>query len=148
MTHPFSILPLLCILLFGPLAQAKVQVFILAGQSNMEGAGAVKINPNSKNGGKGTLEYLVKNTETKQEFGHLADKDGNWIARKDVFIRYGNRIGALKAGFGFRSTTIGPELGFGQVIGDAVKALDALPDTPGVLGMRDAATNLLSTLDR
>ena len=33
-------------------------------------------------------------------------------------------------------------------IGDAVKALDALPDTPGVLGMRDAATNLLSTLDR
>jgi heptaprenyl diphosphate synthase len=33
-------------------------------------------------------------------------------------------------------------------IGDAVKALDALPNTPGVLGMRDAATNLLSTLDR
>lgn len=33
-------------------------------------------------------------------------------------------------------------------VGDAVKALDALPDTPGVLGMRDAATNLLSALDR
>ena len=52
MTHPFRFLPLLCILLFGPFAKAKVQVFILAGQSNMEGAGAVNINPNSKNGGK------------------------------------------------------------------------------------------------
>lgn len=35
-------------------------VFILAGQSNMQGAGAIKINLKSKNGGKGTLEYLVK----------------------------------------------------------------------------------------
>ena len=41
-------------------SQAKLMVFILAGQSNMQGAGAIKINPKSKNGGKGTLEYLVK----------------------------------------------------------------------------------------
>ena len=41
-----------------------------------------------------------------------------------------------------------PSLKTGVVVGDAVKALDALPDTPGVLGMRDAATNLLSALDR
>ena len=45
-------------LLFTSQAQAKLKVFILAGQSNMQGAGAIKINPKSKNGGKGTLEYL------------------------------------------------------------------------------------------
>ena len=43
-------------LLFTSQAQAKLKVFILAGQSNMQGAGAIKINPKSKNGGKGTLE--------------------------------------------------------------------------------------------
>ena len=47
-------------LLFTSQAQAKLKVFILAGQSNMQGAGAIKINPKSKNGGKATLEYLVK----------------------------------------------------------------------------------------
>ena len=47
-------------LLFTSQAQAKLKVFILAGQSNMQGAGAIKINPKSKNGGQGTLEYLVK----------------------------------------------------------------------------------------
>ena len=33
-------------------------------------------------------------------------------------------------------------------VNDAVEALNVLPDTPGVRGMRDAATNLLSALDR
>ena len=33
-------------------------------------------------------------------------------------------------------------------VNDAVEALNVLSDTPGVLGMRDAATNLLSALDR
>ena len=47
----------------------------------------------------------------------------------------------------------GPEIATSKVtaqgfVSNAVKALAELPGTPGVLGMRDAATNLLSTLDR
>jgi len=47
----------------------------------------------------------------------------------------------------------GPEIATSKVtaqgfVSDALKALAELPGTPGVLGMRDAATNLLSTLDR
>ena len=47
----------------------------------------------------------------------------------------------------------GPEIATSKVtaqgfVRNAVKALAELPGTPGVLGMRDAATNLLSTLDR
>ena len=41
-------------------AQAKLKVFILAGQSNMEGAGQININPRAQNKGAGTLEFLVK----------------------------------------------------------------------------------------
>ena len=84
----------------------------------MEGAGVIQIHPNSRNGGKGTLEYLSKNNP--QKFGHLLQDDG-WIERKDVFVRYGSRKGPLKPGFGFRSSSIGPELGFGTVVGDALE---------------------------
>ena len=120
MTLSARIIFILSTLLLAHIVEAKLQVFILAGQSNMEGAGVIKINPNSKNGGKGTLEYLTRNKGTRKEFAHLVDKEGKWVARKDVFIRYGERSGNLKAGFGARSSAIGPELGFGQVIGDAL----------------------------
>ncbi|MFN6053948.1 MAG: sialate O-acetylesterase, partial [Planctomycetia bacterium] len=40
-----------------------VLVFILAGQSNMEGQGFIAAEP-KRNGGKGSLEYLVKDTTT------------------------------------------------------------------------------------
>ena len=40
--------------------QAKLKVFILAGQSNMEGAGQIQINPRAQNKGAGTLEFMVK----------------------------------------------------------------------------------------
>jgi len=43
-------------------AQAKLKVFILAGQSNMQGAGQININPKSHTKGKGSLEYLVKDS--------------------------------------------------------------------------------------
>ncbi len=60
-----------------------VQVFILAGQSNMVGAGVVPSNPD-RNGGKGSLEYLVTAKESKKRWSHLVDKKGEWIAREDV----------------------------------------------------------------
>jgi alpha-galactosidase len=97
--------------------KSPVKVFILAGQSNMEGQGIVAANPNSKNGGKGTLEYLVKDPESAPSYKHLVDKDGKWVARDDVWIRYGNRKGKLTVGYGPKGC-IGPELQFGHVVGD------------------------------
>ena len=66
-------------LLFTSQAQAKLKVFILAGQSNMQGAGAIKINPKSKNGGKGTLEYLVKEERLAKRLAHVVDASGDWV---------------------------------------------------------------------
>jgi alpha-galactosidase len=40
-----------------------LKVFILAGQSNMQGQGKVKLDP-KHNDGKGSLEYLVKDPAT------------------------------------------------------------------------------------
>lgn len=108
-------------LLLALTTQAKLKVFILAGQSNMQGAGQVNINPKSHTKGKGSLEYLVKDPKTAAKFAHLKDKKGQWVKRKDVWIRYDERQGGLRPGFGARNTTIGPELGFGTIVGDAIE---------------------------
>ena len=87
----------------------------------MQGAGQVNINPKSHTKGKGSLEYLVKDLKTAAKFAHLKDKKGQWVTRKDVWIRYDERQGGLRPGFGARNTTIGPELGFGTIVGDAIE---------------------------
>jgi hypothetical protein len=99
-------------------ADKPVKVFILAGQSNMEGAGFVKADPR-RNGGKGSLEYLTQDPSTADKFKHLMGKDGKWVVRDDVWIHYLNRKGKLTVGYGAKEDRIGPELGFGHVIGDA-----------------------------
>lgn len=48
------------------------------------------------------------------------NKKGEWITRQDVWIRYDDRQDGLRPGFGYRNTSIGPELGFGSVVGDAI----------------------------
>lgn len=102
------------------LAETKpVKVFILAGQSNMEGAGQIRANP-QRNSGQGSLEYLVKAPETAAQFAQLVDDTGKWRQRNDVWISYLDRRGPLSVGYGSRTETIGPELGFGWVIGDAI----------------------------
>src|SRR5271166_6112889 len=65
---------LLCSVVTAPLhAGAKtVKVFILAGQSNMEGKA-----PNA------LLEHQAKDPKTKDLFAHLR-KDDKWIVRDDV----------------------------------------------------------------
>ena len=55
--------------------KSPVKVFILAGQSNMQGHGIVKVD-SQKNEGRGTLEYLVKNPNTAQRYAHLVDDKG------------------------------------------------------------------------
>jgi len=99
---------------------ATVKVFILAGQSNMEGQGFIAADP-KRNGGKGSLEFLAKDAATAPKFAHLVDAAGKWRVRDDVFIHYLQRKGPLTVGFGAKETMIGPELGIGWVTGDAFK---------------------------
>ncbi len=95
-----------------------IKVFILAGQSNMEGHGFVNADP-KRNGGKGSLEYLAKEPATADKFKHLLGKNGGWAVRDDVWVHFLGRKGRLTVGFGANEERIGPELGFGQVVGDA-----------------------------
>ena len=115
----------------GQAGKGPVKVFILAGQSNMQGDGHV--GPADK---KGTLEYMVKGSDKAGQFRHLAGKDGKWVVRDDVwfFQRKSERVGSRKAGkvetsdfagkltAGLSGTSakprIGPELQFGHVMGD------------------------------
>jgi len=100
-------------------ATKPVRVFILAGQSNMEGHGFVPADP-KRNGGKGSLEFLVKDAATAKHFAPLVDAAGKWRTRDDVWISYLDRKGPLTVGYGARKDMIGPELGFGWVMGDAL----------------------------
>ena len=104
----------------GQAGRSPVKVFILAGQSNMEGQGKIKADP-KRNEGKGSLEYLVKDPATAARFEHLVDSSGAWVVRDDVWIWYLGRKGPLTVGYGARSDRIGPELGFGHVLGDCLE---------------------------
>ena len=98
-------------------AEPPVKIYILAGQSNMQGKGAIE------GDGANSLRSLV-NGEAKQEFQFLVDDKGEWVEHKDVWAHYdlapfqGMRHGPLKPGFGSSGGQIGPELGFGHVIAD------------------------------
>jgi alpha-galactosidase len=89
--------------------EGPVKVFILAGQSNMQGHAALR-----------TLEYLIYNEETAAEHQQWKDRWGNWYERSDVWIwtTDGQRYGNLKPGFGQSEFKLGPELGFGWVMGE------------------------------
>jgi hypothetical protein len=82
-----------------------VKVFVLAGQSNMEGKA-----PNA------LFDYQAEDPKTKDLFKHLR-KDGKWIVRDDVFIKYLDRKGPLTIGYGSPGRT-GVELEFGTMMGD------------------------------
>jgi hypothetical protein len=82
-----------------------VKVFILAGQSNMEGKA-----PNA------LLEHQAKDPKTKQLYAHLR-KDDKWIVRDDVFVKFLDRHGPLTIGFGSPGRT-GVELEFGTLMGN------------------------------
>jgi hypothetical protein len=110
----------------GQAAKSPVKVFILAGQSNMEGQGVVDLNHERYyNGGKGNLEHVMKDPAKAHVYGHLKGDDGNWVARDDVWVWYrtekaGVRKGALTIGYTSYPGKhhFGPELQFGHVIGD------------------------------
>jgi alpha-galactosidase len=100
-------------------ADRPVKVFILAGQSNMVGHGFITADP-KRNEGKGSLEHAVHQPRTADKFKHLLSADGKWVVRDDVWCHFLDRAkGRLTVGFGAGMDTIGPELGFGFVVGDA-----------------------------
>ena len=91
-----------------PIAADKkpVKVFLLAGQSNMEGKG--RIDP--------LLNHQIRAPETKAFFAHFHN-DGKYIERDDVWINYLKRRGKLTVGYGSPGR-IGLELEFGHVMGN------------------------------
>ena len=108
-THLIN-LTLLCSIYFvastlAAAAPKPVKVFILAGQSNMEGKAKMSL-----------LEYQVKQPGTRPLFAHF-EKDGKWIERDDVWIKFLDRKGPLTVGYG-SPNCIGPELQFGWTMGD------------------------------
>ncbi len=88
--------------------EGPVKVFILAGQSNMQGHASLR-----------TLEYLIYNEETAADYEHWKTHDGRWHERRDVWIwtTDGKRGGNLKPGYGANEMKLGPELAFGWELG-------------------------------
>jgi len=94
-------------------------VYILMGQSNMLGAGRIAGDE------EGTLEYAVK---TKKKYPYLVDDAGDWTVRNDV-----RNVRVMGSGTGpmrlfnnewltIKGGKIGPEIGIGHCLGNAVEA--------------------------
>lgn len=110
-------------------SNGKLKVFLLAGQSNMQGKALAR-----------TLDPVIADTKDNARFKHLK-ADGEFTVRDDVWCTFLCQIikanpvskppyGPLTVGFGGFKTvkqegggrrpepTIGPELGFGHIMGD------------------------------
>lgn len=143
-----ALLEVALLALLAPVVAAlHVKVYILAGQSNMEGKG-VAVKSAGAYDGNGTVEATINQDtwralpvcETMEEatdrvgcraegasFDGLLGKDGNWSKWEDtrvVFRGSRNKTGPLSIGFGYQDAWIGPEYGFG-------------------LGVRESATTAL-----
>ena len=89
-----------------------LKVFLLAGQSNMQGYGIISADKDED------LDHAAKN-----DFKYLKDADGKWVERKDVWYyeKDGDRVCNLKINLGATSKRfgpkVGPELAFGHEMG-------------------------------
>lgn len=112
----------MCVVADESVEQSKpVKVYIMLGQSNMLGFG--RVGPKDV---KGTLEHLV---HEKGQYANLIDGTGKWLIRHDV--RYVHvmdqrgvdykdmeKFGVVRNEWLTPNKSFGPELGFGQIIGD------------------------------
>ena len=98
------LLPVAC-LSAASLHAESVKVYVLAGQSNMEG----KVQ-------KILMDHQATDSKTSELFKHLR-KDNDWIVRDDVMIKFLGQHGGLTAGYGSGDRT-GVELEFGWKMGD------------------------------
>ena len=83
-----------------------VKVFLLAGQSNMQGMAFTA-----------DMEKQAENLKYKDLYKNLR-KDGKWIVREDVFLKYGKHKAPLTVGFGGARRRTGVEFAFGSMMGD------------------------------
>ncbi len=87
-------------------ADKPLQVFILSGQSNMQGHAHVR-----------TLKHLGMDPKTKPLLDQIQNADGTPKVHKDISISYLSsgdvKRGQLTTGFGASDEKIGPELTFG-----------------------------------
>ncbi|QDU58742.1 sialate O-acetylesterase [Aeoliella mucimassa] len=90
-------------------AADSVKVFVLVGQSNMQGQASLE-----------TLGHQIIEPRTREMFAHLHDGQGNYLSRDDVYIHFLDRHGKLTVGYGARNDRFGPELGFGWTVGNAL----------------------------
>jgi alpha-galactosidase len=121
-----------------PAGNGKLKVYILAGQSNMQGKGVVETGRDPNNlavtnfaGGLGSLRNMLNKNPAK--YGYLADPahpiaggSPGWITRSDVGVTYWsdpgtgeNRRGNLDPYFGNvgEGSIVGPEYAFGLQVG-------------------------------
>lgn len=91
--------------------QLPVKVFLLAGQTDMAGKGAIK-----------TLDWLGKDPQYGSLLQKIKKPDGSSVVQDHVWIYYPRddrpaKGGKLTVGFGETDNEVGPELVFGQVLG-------------------------------
>ena len=105
--------------------KSPVLVFVLAGQSNMEGQGVVDLAGKDYNEGRGTLLTLMRDPVKGAMFKHFKDAEGRWTVWNNVWVRYQREGRPLLAGSLVIGYTVygdghhfGPELQFGHVVGD------------------------------
>lgn len=122
------LLPLLSLSPFELSHAAPVRVFILAGQSNMEGQAVVDLAGRDYNEGRGTLVQVMADPSKTNLYRHLKNSDGSWVVREDVLVRYQRENAPLLKGplaFGFSiyggTHHFGPEFQFGHRLGDFFK---------------------------
>ena len=92
--------------------ERPMKVFILAGQSNMEGHGQIP-----------SLDHLGDHPKYGHLLKLLKNADGSWAIRQDVTISYRaeprkEQCGPLTVGWGATDHEIGPELMFGTIMGE------------------------------
>jgi hypothetical protein len=104
-----SIISLFCSLASAA-ADKPIQVFILAGQSNMEGKAKTSV-----------MEYQAFKGDNRERYKKFTDGPGKWKVRDDVSIKFLERHGRLTVGYGSKDRC-GPELDFGFTIGDYLDA--------------------------
>lgn len=104
--------------------KGPLQVFLMIGGTTVFGGGTVSDSRMPRQGAPpGSLDHLVLNPKTQKQFAHLINEDGSWATRTDVWVQFNQRAaksGALGIGYGGPGYArgIGPELGFGHVLGD------------------------------
>ncbi len=107
---------------------SPIKVFLMAGQSNMEGQAVVDLNEASGyNGGKGNLEYVMANSPLKAQYAGLKDNAGKWKVWTDVWARYRTSPtvllkGDLGLGYSVYGDLhhFGTEYQFGHVMSDSL----------------------------